>query len=264
MRALIGYSGFVGTTLLKQAKFDTLYRSSNIEDISGKSFDTVVCCGASAKKWLANKNPQQDRESIEALIESLKKVHCRKFILISTVDVFRDPVGVDEDTKVDEDGLHAYGKNRRRLELFVSQQFEQHLIVRLPGLVGPGLQKNAVFDFRHGNDLDKLDSRSRYQFFPMVNLWSDISQVLDSQISLIHLCAAPISLESIAKHGFNMDFSNRLEQEPAHYDMRTKYASMFGAVGPYQYSVRETVTAIRAYAQSETAESLLKVAVPLP
>lgn len=48
-KALIGYTGFVGTTLLKQTKFDDFYRSTNINDIKGKKFDLVVCAGAPAK-----------------------------------------------------------------------------------------------------------------------------------------------------------------------------------------------------------------------
>lgn len=56
--ALVGYSGFVGSVLLKQKKFNALYRSTNIDEIKNRSFDTVVCAGAPAVKWLANKYPK--------------------------------------------------------------------------------------------------------------------------------------------------------------------------------------------------------------
>lgn len=36
-KALIGYTGFVGTTLMKQTQFDDFYRSTNINDIKGKN-----------------------------------------------------------------------------------------------------------------------------------------------------------------------------------------------------------------------------------
>jgi hypothetical protein len=49
MDALIGYSGFVGSTLLKQRHFDSLFRSTNIDEIVGKTFDMVVCAGAPAQ-----------------------------------------------------------------------------------------------------------------------------------------------------------------------------------------------------------------------
>ena len=88
--ALIGYSGFVGSTLLKQASFEALYRSTNIGEIDGRSFKTVVCAGASAQKWIANREPYEDRCKTEGLIKHLKTILCDKFILISTVDVFKD------------------------------------------------------------------------------------------------------------------------------------------------------------------------------
>ena len=111
--ALIGFSGFVGTTLLKQAAFEAKFRASNIAAIEGQSFDTVVCAGAPAQKWIANQAPEADRQNIDSLIAHLKTVQCKTFVLISTVDVFKDPVGVDERTPVDAAGLHAYGLHRR-------------------------------------------------------------------------------------------------------------------------------------------------------
>ena len=121
--ALIGFSGFVGSTLLKQSKFSSKYRSTNIQEIEGKSFDTVVCAGAPAKKWLANKEPTEDLKIINKLIDHLKTITCKKFILISTVDVFKFPQGVNEKTLVDELDLHAYGLHRRLLEKFTETHF---------------------------------------------------------------------------------------------------------------------------------------------
>ena len=88
--ALVGFSGFVGSTLLKQATFESLYRSTNIGEIAGQQFDTVVCAGAPAQKWIANREPEADRQKIEGLIAHLKAMTCKTFVLISTVDVFKD------------------------------------------------------------------------------------------------------------------------------------------------------------------------------
>lgn len=249
--ALIGFSGFVGSTLLKQAPFESLFRSTNIHDIEGKSFDIVACAGAPAQKWIANREPEADRKKIEGLIARLKTVKCNTFILISTVDVFNKPVLVDEGTPVDEDGLHAYGLNRRLLEKFIEAQFPNHLIVRLPGLVGPSLRKNVIFDFLNNNNLNVIDSRGIFQFYPMVNLWYDIQTALDSGIKLIHLTAEPISVADVSKLGFGKTFHQTSANNPAVYDMRTRHGHIFGTSGNYQYSSRETVQAIRTYAQSE-------------
>lgn len=251
MNALIGFSGFVGSTLLKQTPFESLFRSTNISDIDGKSFDTVVCAGAPAQKWIAIREPEADRQKIDDLIAHLKTIQCKTFILISTVDVFKSPLGVDEATPVDESGLHAYGLHRRLLEKFVEGHFASHLIVRLPGLVGPGLRKNVIFDFLNDNNLEAIDSRGTFQFYPMVNLWYDIQTALSAGLQLVHLTAEPITVAHIAMHGFGKSFDHALANNPAVYNMQTRYAQIFGAPGYYQYGSRETIQAVRGYAQSE-------------
>ncbi|MEI2829312.1 pyridine nucleotide transhydrogenase [Pseudomonas mosselii] len=249
--SLIGHTGFVGSTLLKQEHFTSLYRSTNIAEIANQTFDIIVCAGAPAQKWIANREPEADLKKIEALIGHLKTVKCKTFILISTVDVFKKPIGVDEDTPVDESGLHAYGLHRRMLEIFVEEHFENHLVVRLPGLVGPGLRKNVIFDFLNGNNLTAIDSRGVFQFYPMVNLWYDIQTALQAGLNRVHLTAAPVSVAEISHQGFGKPFNHTLTNPSARYDMQTKHAQLFGASGRYQYSVRETIQAIRSYAQSE-------------
>jgi nucleoside-diphosphate-sugar epimerase len=249
--ALIGSTGFVGTTLASQAEFGAFFRSGNIGDIAGRHFDQIVCAAAPAQKWIANRDPESDRKNIQGLIANLKTVSCDNFILISTVDVFSMPIGVDESTPVNQDGLHAYGLNRLFLEKFVESHFTNHLIVRLPGLVGPGLRKNVIFDFLNDNNLDLIDSRGLFQFYPMVNLWYDVQVALRHGLTLVHLTAEPILVADVARLAFNRMFDRKSTSSPAKYDMRTHYAALFGCTGDYQYSRRETLQAIRAYVQSE-------------
>jgi dTDP-4-dehydrorhamnose reductase len=250
-QALIGHSGYVGSTLLRQTRFDAMYRSTDIANIRGTTHELVVCCGAPAQKWIANRDPEGDRRKIEGLMEHLSTIRCQRFVLISTVDVFQTPQGVDEDTPVDEDGLHAYGLHRRMLEKFVTETFSDHLIARLPGLVGPGLRKNVIFDFLNDNNLQQIDSRGVFQFYPMVNLWHDLQVAQTHKLNLLHLTAEPISVADVALQGFGREFRNELANPPARYDMRTRHASLFGQAGHYQYSARDTLLAIRAFAQSE-------------
>lgn len=250
-QALIGYSGFVGSTLLRQTEFSALYRSTNIHEIAGRGFDLVVCAGAPAQKWRANLEPAADLQNIRRLLEQLDTVKSKTFVLISTVDVFAQPIGVDEDSMVEETGLHAYGLHRRLIEKFVQDRFPEHLIVRLPGLVGPGLLKNAIYDMHHDNNLHAIDGRGVFQFYPMVNLWYDIQCALQAGLRLVHLAAEPVSLADISLHGFGRPFEQELPGTPARYDMRSRHAALFGAQGAYQYNRRETIQAVRAYAQSE-------------
>lgn len=248
---LIGFTGYVGSTLLGQHSFENLYNSRTVSNIDGQSFGTVVCAAAPAQKWIANREPVADRQNIKSLIAYLKTVTCQTFILISTVDVFKSPIGVDEETPVDEEGLHAYGLHRRLLEKFVEGHFPNHLIVRLPGLVGPGLRKNVIYDFLNDNNTQAIDSRGVFQFYPMVNLWWDIQIALRAGLKLVHLTAEPISVAEVSEQGFGKPFDQPQATVPATYDLRTRHAAIFGGSGNYQYSQRETIQAVRAYAQSE-------------
>lgn len=250
--ALIGHTGFVGTTLKGQATFDHVFNSSNIQEVTRQPYESVICSAAPAQKWIANRDPDADWANIQALIASLDTLTCDHFTLISTVDVFSDPNGVDETTSIETDGLHAYGLNRFRLEQFVRERFPSHLVVRLPGLVGPSLRKNILFDFHNENNVLAIDSRSSFQFYPMVNLYSDLQTARAQEVRLLHLTSEPISVADVARSAFNLDFNNvPASAVPASYDMRSIHATARDGASGYQYNRQATLLAIRAYHQSE-------------
>ena len=245
---LIGFTGFVGSTLLNQRPFANLYRSNNINEIKGKSFDRVYCAGASAKKWLANKEPEEDLKSINLLLNCLSEVQAKQFILFSTIDVFKAPYNVDELSLIDDQGLHHYGKNRYLIEKFVEKNFKTHLIIRLPGLVGKGLKKNAIFDLKHNNNLNQIDSRGVFQFYPMQNLDTDVEKALSQNLKKIHLTSQPISIEKIAMECFGLDFKNHILETPPNYNMKTIH-SLHGGMD-YNYNEDFILKSIRDYASS--------------
>lgn len=251
MDALIGHSGFVGTTLLRQRGFDALFRAADIGGVAGRAFGTVVCAAAPAQKWIAERDPEADRLNIGKLADHLDTLQAERFVLISTVDVFADSRGADEATPVEAERLTAYGRNRFWLEERVRARFPEALVVRLPGLVGPGLRKNAVFDFRNQNNLAMIDHRGVFQFYPMVNLWADLAVAMAAALPLVHLAAEPVSVGEVARDGFGLAFDNELDRPVAQYDLRSRHAALFGGQGAYAYSKRESLMAIRAYAQSE-------------
>jgi hypothetical protein len=85
----------------------------------------------------------------------------------------------------------------------------------------------------------------------MVNLWYDIQTALHNCLTLVHLTAQPISVGDVAQQGFGIDFDNALSAPPAQYDMQSVHAALFGSHGAYQYSKKDTIQAVRTYAQSE-------------
>ncbi len=146
---LVGYTGFVGSNICLSHRFDGLYNSKNITEAYGTNPDLMVYSGVPAEMFIANNNPNQDLMIIEQAIENIKKINSKKVVLISTIAVFHDSVGKDEDSKVDSDCLNAYGRNRYYLENWVENNCSEYLIVRLPGLYGAGLKKNFIYDYIH-------------------------------------------------------------------------------------------------------------------
>lgn len=251
--ALIGHTGFVGSTLKRQTRFEHLFNTSNIRDVAAQPYDTVVCSAAPAQKWIANREPEADWKNIQSLIRALDSITCNHLVLISTVDVFANPAGVDESTPVESAGLHPYGLHRRRLEEFVESRFSSRTIVRLPGLVGPGLRKNVIFDLHNASNLQAIDSRAQFQFYPMVNLKADLQAARQQHIELLHLTSTPISVGEIAREVFGRQLDDTPSAEPARYNMLSRHAPDSQGNPGYQYDRRATLTALRAYHQSEPA-----------
>ena len=244
--ALIGHTGFIGSNLARQHAFGSCYNSTNIESIRGASFDLVVCAGARAEKWIANADPAGDRAGIDRLLTALDGVTATRMVLISTVDVFATPNGVDELTVVDTSGLAPYGANRRALEEGVSARFDT-AIIRLPGMYGPGLKKNVIYDFMHHNELHKIDSRGVFQFYGVDRLWRDVETALANELELVHLATEPVRVEEIATRAFGRPFQNHVVKSPARYDVQTRYAERFGGAGRYVENSEQVLEGIARY-----------------
>lgn len=243
---IVGSTGFVGTTLLSQANFGGKFSSKDIEEIRNTTWGTVVCAAAPAQKWLANKEPELDFLNIKMLLRNLETIKADRFILVSTVDVFETPVDVTENSAVG-DNVSAYGRNRFWLEQQVRNSFERATIARLPGLVGEGLRKNVIFDFKHRNNLELIDSRSSFQFYPMVNLWRDLQIAARSNLELVHLTAAPIKTSRVAELAGFVGFEGEGAAEPISYDFQTIHAGLWETQGNYQYSLSDSEHAISRY-----------------
>ena len=149
MNAIVGYTGFVGSNLYTPERFQAAYNSKNIETAYGTKPDLLVYSGVRAEKFLANSDPEKDRENIEQAKKNIENIHPKKLVLISTIDVFRTPVKVDETTPIETENLHPYGYNRYLLEQWVRNNYPYALIVRLPALFGKNLKKNFIYDYIH-------------------------------------------------------------------------------------------------------------------
>ena len=233
--ALIGYSGFVGGSLDRQAHFDEKYNSKNISEIKGKHFELIACAGTPGVKWKANQNPEEDLQAIQSLRSHLETVSCDLFIFISTVDVYFPPVEVAEDSPVPAPGLPAYGLHRFQFEEFVRQRYNRSLTVRLPGLYGEGLKKNFIY----------------FQFYNLDRLWQDIQTLLPHQVPLVNFATPPVNAQEVARLCFGVPFENHTERGAVFYDMHTNYAALFGQKGRYMCTKKDELDSISQFVKRE-------------
>lgn len=149
MIALVGYTGFVGSNIYASAgeEIDAVYNSKNIEEAYDTQPDLLIYAGLRAEKYLANSEPEKDMELIKQAEYNISRINPKKLVLISTVDVFKTPKFVDENSEIDTNELHPYGYNRYQLELWVRNNYPDALIIRLPGLFGKNIKKNFIYDY---------------------------------------------------------------------------------------------------------------------
>lgn len=146
VEALVGYSGFVGSNLTYSHQFNGLYDSKNVKEAYNTYPDLLIYSGVPAQKFIANKYPEEDFKIIENAIYNIQQIKPKMIILISTIDVYKKPNEVNEDSDIETYGLEPYGKNRYYLEKWVKENFEDYLIVHLPGLYGKNIKKNFIYD----------------------------------------------------------------------------------------------------------------------
>jgi len=247
--ALIGYTWFVWSNILDQMSFDDLYNSKNIQDIQWKEYDQIICAWVSAVKWWSNQNPEEDLAWIESLMQALSHVECKKFILISTVDVYPNPRKVDEDfdfSSIQPEKYHAYWRNRLFLEKFIHGSFPWANVIRLPWLFGNGLKKNIIYDLMNNHMTENIIPNFRLQYYNLSNISKDIQKTVDNNISTINFNSEPIESSEIIALFSHVLVWEELDK-PIVYDYYTKYARIFSGKWNYMYTKQETLSQIRDF-----------------
>ena len=245
-RALIGHTGFVGGNLNNQQYFEDTYNSKNIQDIDGKHYQSLICAGVPAVKWMANKEPEKDRLQLQGLTKHLKTINVDKFILISTVDVYPNPINVDENSSINIEQSQAYGKHRLELENFVSDNFDS-LIIRLPGLFGKGLKKNIIYDFLNNNNIEQINPKGLFQFYYLEHLSKDIDIALSNQLKVVNIATEPTKVSEVANICLGKEFDNDMEAEGAVYDYKSLHAGLYGGKNGYMYDKNQVLSDLAKY-----------------
>ena len=300
---LVGSTGFVGGNLAAKHAFAAVCHSTDIAAQFGAKPDLCVYAGVPAAMFLANADPDADLAVMAAARENLRQIASKQLVLISSIAVYADSRGKDEQSPMTPDGLPAYGRNRLQLERWVREDYPNALIVRLPALYGIGLKKNFLFDlhtitpamlrlekyselaaksplvksaytladngfyklngtadpaalrtFFAANDFNALaftDTRSRYQFYNLGRLWSDMEAARAADVKLLHLCTPPVSAAEVyAAVTGKADWHNELPKPPFDYDLRSRHAALLGGSGDYLCTKQQELDDITRFMRS--------------
>lgn len=235
MAILVGSTGFVGSHIARAHEFAVQVHRPDIGNIVGLSADLLVCAGLPAEKWRANANIDADWANMARLAQVLSTVRADRAVLISTIDVYRSAVSVDEDDPADLDGSGAYGAHRAWFEAFFRSRFPDSLIIRLPGLFAPDVRKNLIHDLLHGraSQWARVNPRSTFQFFDVTRTWSVIEHAWAVGVQLLNVTSEPVTAQAVADL-----FGVRLsaDTDVVEYDMRSVHAGAFGGRDGYLYT----------------------------
>jgi hypothetical protein len=247
-RALLGHTGFVGSNLLAAGGYTDTFNSANFQTMRGGRFDAVVCCGISAVKWRANKEPTTDLARIEALLDVLDTVEAGHFTLISTIDVYPDPSArLDESGLLSDAANHAYGRNRLLAERRVTARFPRHLVARLPALFGSGLKKNIIFDLLNGNQTHTINPATIFQWYPLTRLPADLERAQELQLDAVNLFTEPLPTHDILAALFPSMLTGPAAEPAQRYDLRTRHGPAFGGIPGYVMERAAVLDALAAF-----------------
>ncbi len=234
---IIGYSGFIGNKISERNHLKI--NSKNIHRIKNKNFNIVYCAAPTGKKFAVNKNPNNDFTNILNLIKILKTIKCKRFILISTIDIYQNKTTkINEKNFPKKNKIRNYGANRFYLEEFVKENFENYHIIRLPNLFGKNLKKNFIFDMLH-NERVFISKNSLVQLFNIDKINFYIDKIVKKKIRIINLTSPPLKLINICKiiKTNNKIFSGKLYK----YNVSSKHSSKFQKNSKYIISENEII-----------------------
>jgi len=131
---IIGYKGFIGSAIFSELQLNSSLEVVGISrgvkpDID---FDIVVNANGNPYRWLANKEPRQDFDmSVVSVVDSLFELRYKKYIYISSVDVYADNI---------------YGFHKSVSEQCIQRYASSYVLLRCSAVIGTGMRKGIIYD----------------------------------------------------------------------------------------------------------------------
>ena len=112
----------------------------------------------------------------------------------------------------------------------------------------------ARFEALGFSALNFTDSRSRYQFYSLGRLWSDIATLRKNGVRLFHAATPPVSAAEVYEKLYGRPFVNELAKPPFDYDFHTRHAALFGGADGYIVSREAELEHLAAFVRAKREE----------
>ena len=219
--AVVG-NGLISKRLQQFVNATHIFDSKQLLDLPLREYSTVYVAAPSGNRIWASQNPGFDQASTGLLIRNLLVTKCKRIVLISTGD-----------TQVRPDT--GYGKNRLELENAIRGHFENHYIIRLPGLIGNDITKNILYDIKHKTEwVSAINGAVKQQWYPLDDLKHDIPKIINGDERVVNLGSEPILNQNIVNQ-FS-DTTNVNFESGVDYDLK-----------PYKYTKEQIFEQISLY-----------------
>ncbi len=168
--AVVGGTGFVGSAFVRWAKehgVECVVLQRDDDPSSVRGCDLLIDANGNSSKLLATRDPLQDfAATVASVRRRVEAIQPQRYIYLSSCDVYPDcsrPASTEESQPLVPGQQSPYGFHKRMAEECVQHAAGSWLILRLGGMVGPAMRKNAIFDILHGDRMF-LAPESRLQF----------------------------------------------------------------------------------------------------
>ena len=260
MILLPGGAGFVGSAFsrllaARRIAHESISRDSYARAV-GRAGTILINASTNSRKYLADEDWNADFEaSVASVVRTLRDFTVDLYVLISSVDVYNvldDPAQNGEDAVIDPLRLSTYGFHKYTAEACVRRHAPRWLIVRLAGMVGPGLKKNPVFDVLHGRPLS-IHPDSRYQFMSTDAVADVVWRLIEAGVTnrVINVCGqgliSPKAISELAGKPLIVS-PDAAASPPRVVNINTSEAARFAALPDTAATIAEFVSA-RSLAQ---------------
>lgn len=158
--AILGANGLLGADLIKnlQSKYIiTPITKQNYSEHKGKSFDVFINANGNSKRFWALQNVLEDFEaSTRSVYRTMFDFNFKKYIYISSVDVYTDPsspIRTKENVEIKISDQNSYGFHKYLSEIIVKKYAADWLILRPCTILGSNLKKGPIYDILENKQL---------------------------------------------------------------------------------------------------------------